>query len=415
MMPPHALKDDIERVVREEWGRILAVMVKTLGDFQLAEDCMQDALISAFSHCERTGLPRSPAAWLLQVARRKAFDRLRRDKGFAAKRAELSYLYDLENSFEDEEERGVIPDERLQMIFTCCHPALAEKSRVALTLRSLGGLSTDQIAAAFLDTGEAMQRRITRAKQKIAGAGIAYKVPEAEDLPDRLSSVLRTLYLIFNEGYLASSGDALTRVDLSNEAIRLTRIAALLMPEECEVQGLLALMLLHDSRRTARVGKDGELIPLEQQNRARWNREMIDEGTSILQASLAKGRVGPYQIQAALSGVHAHSADWNATDWSQIVDLYSVLLQFEQTPVVRLNQAVALSMAGQVEQAASALEALAVLKDMQSYVGFHLAGAEVFERLGLSRDAKDALGLALESTRNAAEAEFIRSKLGYLN
>jgi RNA polymerase sigma-70 factor (ECF subfamily) len=268
---------------------------------------------------------------------------------------------------------------------------------------------------AFLDSGEAMQRRITRAKQKIAGAGIAYKVPEAEDLPDRLNSVLRTLYLIFNEGYLASSGDALTRVDLSDEAIRLVRIVAMLMPKECEVQGLLALMLLHDSRRSARVGKDGALIPLEQQDRARWNKEMILDGTAILQASLAKGRVGPYQVQAALSGVHAHSADWAATDWVQIVDLYCVLLQFEPTPVVRLNQAVAMSMAGQFEQAASVLEELSALKDMQSYLGFHLARAEVFERLGRTEDVKAALGLALEATQNTTEAAFIRTKLRYLH
>jgi len=344
-------KDEIERVVREEWGRILASLVKTLGDFQLAEDCLQDALISAFEHWERSGLPRSPAAWLLKVARRKAIDRIRRDRGFAAKLPELTYLYELENSVDDVEEGGVISDERLQMIFICCHPALAEKSRVALTLRSLGGLSTDQIAAAFLDTGEAMQRRITRAKIKIKGAGIAYKVPEVEDLPERLASVLRTLYLIFNEGYSASSGEALTRVDLSNEAIRLARITAHLMPDECEVQGLLALMLLHDSRRSTRVGGNGEVVTLKHQNRARWNRAKIEEGTAILQACLPLGRTGPYQIQAAISGVHAHSVDWKSTDWAQIVELYAALLCFENTPVVQLNQAVAMSMVGTPERA----------------------------------------------------------------
>lgn len=412
MSPSLTSKDEIERVVREEWGRNLASLVKTLGDFQLAEDCLQDALISAFEHWERSGLPRSPAAWLLKVARRKAIDRIRRDRGFAAKLPELTYLYELENSVDDVEEGGVISDERLQMIFICCHPALAEKSRVALTLRSLGGLSTDQIAAAFLDTGEAMQRRITRAKIKIKGAGIAYKVPEVEDLPERLASVLRTLYLIFNEGYSASSGEALTRVDLSNEAIRLARITAHLMPDECEVQGLLALMLLHDSRRSTRVGGNGEVVTLKHQNRARWNRAKIEEGTAILQACLPLGRTGPYQIQAAISGVHAHSVDWKSTDWAQIVELYAALLCFENTPVVQLNQAVAMSMAGTPERA---LEVLSALEAMESYVPYHLARAEVLGKLGRTLDAKDALCLALEHTQNSVEAEFIRTKLGYLH
>lgn len=415
MVPPLTSKDQIERVVREEWGRILASLVKTLGDFQMAEDCLQDALLSAFEHWERSGLPRSPAAWLLQVARRKAIDRIRRDRGFAAKLPELTYLYELENSPEDEEESGVIPDERLQMIFICCHPALAEKSRVALTLRSLGGLSTDQIAAAFLDTGEAMQRRITRAKQKIKGAGIAYKVPEPEDLPDRLTSVLRTLYLIFNEGYAASTGDVLTRVDLSDEAIRLARITAALMPDECEVQGLLALMLLHDSRRIARVGEDGEIVTLEHQDRADWNKVMIDEGTVLLQNCLPLRRTGPYQIQAAISGVHAHADHWADTDWAQIVELYGVLYQYEPTPVVQLNQAVAMCMAGLVAQAERVLRELSALPDMQSYVPFYMAQAEVFQRLHKVQDAKDALGCALEHTQNAVEAEHIRGKLGYLH
>lgn len=412
ILSPSLLSEQIERVVREEWGRILAIMVKTLGDFQLAEDCTQEALISAMSHWQRNGLPRSPAAWLLKVARRKAIDRLRRDQIFKHKKAELSYLYDLENADEETDENSVIPDERLEMIFICCHPALAEKSRIALTLRSLGGLSTEQIASAFLDTGEAMQRRITRAKQKISGAGIAYKIPEAEDLPARISSVLRTLYLIFNEGYSASVGSDLTRVDLSDEAIRLTRIAVELMPEECEVQGLLALMLLHDSRRTSRVEHDGTLIALEYQNRSQWDNDKIDEGTALLQACLPKGRSGPYQIQAAISGVHAHAADWDSTDWPQIVELYSVLLRFEANSVVRLNQAVAMSMVGKSEHA---LQVLNGLDDMDGYTPFHLARAEVLDKLGHAANAKAALERALELTQNTIEAAFICTKLGYLH
>ena len=414
MPSPLSSKDQIERVVREEWGRILSIMVKTLGDFQFAEDYIQNALIAAMTHWDRNGLPRSPAAWLLQVARRKAIDRLRRDKSFANKEAELSYLFDLENIHADEKEQAVIPDERLQMIFVCCHPALAEKSRVALTLRALGGLNTDQIAAAFLDSPDTMRRRITRAKQKIAGAGIPYKVPETEDLPVRLASVLRTLYLVFNEGYSASSGRDLTRVDLSNEAIRLARITARLMPESCEVQGLLALMLLHDARRHARVGPEGELIALENQNRARWNADQIKEGTAILEACLVKGEIGPYQIQAVISGVHGVSADWGDTDWAQIIDLYGLLYRFEPTPVVRLNQAVALCMDDRLEPAEKILNALAELDDMQGYLPFHLARAELFQRMQNSNQAHDALSRALECSQNEAEATFIRGKLSQL-
>lgn len=414
MLPPQSSRSHIERVVREEWGRILSIMVKTLGDFQLAEDCMQEALIAALIHWDRNGLPKSPAAWLLQVARRKAIDRLRRDKSFASKEAELSYLFDLENSQKDEEEQGVIPDERLQMIFICCHPALAEKSRVALTLRALGGLKTGQIAAAFLDSTDAMQRRITRAKQKIAVAGIAYQTPEATDLPERLNSVLRTLYLIFNEGYSASSGKELTCVDLSNEAIRLARITERLMPDQCEVQGLLALMLLHDARRHARVGRDGELIALEDQNRARWNRVQIDEGTAILQNCLPRGQIGPYQIQAAISGVHSASADWAATDWVQIVELYELLYQLEPSAVVRLNQAVALCMDGQLPRAEQLLQDLSTSAHMQRYLPFHLVQAELRECLNQPCAAREALSRALDCSSNETEAAFIKAKLSKL-
>ena len=411
MLPPLSPSEQIERVVREEWGRILAVMLKSLGDFQLAEDCMQDALLAAMQHWEKNGLPQSPAAWLLQVARRRAIDRIRRDQSFAAKQAELSYLYDLEQSGAGYEERAVIPDERLQMIFICCHPILTEKSRVALTLRALGGLNTEQIAAAFIDSPEAMQRRITRAKHTIADAGLAYIEPEPSDLPERLHSVLRTLYLIFNEGYSASSGSELTRVDLSDEAIRLVRITAQLMPDECEVLGLLALVLLHDSRRHARSGPNGELITLEHQNRARWSRAKIEEGTMILQNCLPKGRPGPYQVQAAISGVHANSADWAQTDWAQIVDLYELLISMEESVVIELNHAVALCMAGRVELADTCLSRLAKIKDMQKYAPFHSARAEVFGKLGRVKDAKEALEQALTLVQNEAEAEFLRTKL----
>ena len=296
MFPPLSTEQVIERTVCEEWGRILASLVSGLNDLQLAEDCLQEAVISALDHWGKNGLPRSPSAWLITVARRKALDKLRRAQNFARKENEIAYLLELENRSLDDPMTETIPDKRLDMIFTCCHPALERKSQVALTLRTLGGLSMDEIAAAFLDKPSSMQKRITRAKQQIARGGIPYEVPQDADLPERTSAVLSVLYLIFNEGYSANSGTAVLRSDLSGEAIRLTRIIAALLPNDCEAAGLLALMLLHDSRRNARVGPAGEMIALEDQNRKRWDREKIQEGVAILKETLPKQGIGPYQI-----------------------------------------------------------------------------------------------------------------------
>jgi RNA polymerase sigma-70 factor (ECF subfamily) len=401
MLPPLDLKRAIERSVREEWGRILASLVKSVGDFQLAEDCLQDAVLVAMDKWAADGLPKSPAAWLISVARRKAIDRLRRSANFASKQGEISYLMDLENAAQ-ETEVEIIPDKRLEMIFTCCHPALAEKTRVAFTLRTLGGLSTEEIARAFLDQVDAMTARLTRAKKKITAAGIPYAVPSADDLGERLSSVLTVIYLVFNKG--------VERGDLSGEAIRLGRIMHALMPEECEVAGLLALMLIHDARRSARVGQDGEFVPLEAQNRARWNRAKIDEGVALLKATLPKGRVGPYQLQAAINAVHGQAAAWGDTDWFEIAALYEVLYRVQPTDVVRINQAVAVSYAGSVEQGLAMLDGVA----LDRYQPYWAARADFLMRLGRVVEARACFERAIDLSETTQEQAFLRGKLDQL-
>ena len=414
MLPPLSLERAIDQTVREEWGRILASLVKTLGDIQLAEDCLQDAIVSAMEHWGRNGLPRSPAAWLITTARRKAIDRLRRDQNFASKEKEISYLMNLDNQATGDKEHEAIPDRRLEMIFTCCHPALEEKTRVALTLRTLGGLSTDEIAKAFLDKPDAMQQRLTRAKKKIAAARIPYEIPDEDVLPDRISSVLTVIYLIFNEGYSASSGDDLTRIDLSDEAIRLARIISRLMPDECEVAGLLALMLLHDSRRSARVGANGELVSLETQNRTRWDKAKIAEGGSILERVLPKNQVGPYQLQAAISAVHAQSPSWEKTDWPQISALYSLLYTLQPSAVVRINQAVAVSYAASLDTALSMLDEAAEAGGLDRYQPYFAARADILARAGDKQRAADCYREAIDLSTNARERAFLQDKLEQL-
>lgn len=411
MLPPLSTERAIDQTVREEWGRILAALVKTLGDIQLAEDCLQDAIVSAMDHWGRNGLPRSPAAWLITTARRRAIDRMRRDKSFAAKQHEISYLMDLDNQTINETEPQAIPDKRLEMIFTCCHPALEEKTRVALTLRTLGGLSTEEIAVAFLDKPDAMQQRLTRAKRKIAAAGIPYEIPEADVLPERIPSVLTVIYLIFNEGYSASSGNDLTRIDLSDEAIRLGRIISGLLPEECEVAGLLALMLLHDSRRTARIDDDGGFVPLEHQARARWDKAKIAEGKAILERTLPKHRVGPYQLQAAISAVHAESVSWVETDWPQIAALYNLLYTLQPTAVVRLNQAIAVSYAGSLNAALTILDEIDGAGELKRYQPYFAARADILSRAGDTNRAAECYRQAVDLSTNARERSFLEEKL----
>ncbi len=410
MSPPSATQRVIEQTVRAAWGRILASLVKTLGDFQLAEDCLQDALVSALHHWQRNGLPRAPDAWLITTARRKAIDRIRRSAVHKSHEAELSHLADLANEpIEDQ----VIPDKRLEMIFTCCHPAIEGQTRVALTLRTLGGLTTDEIAHAFLVKPETMAQRLVRAKRKIALAGIPYSVPDADVLPQRLSAVLQVIYLIFNEGYSASSGDDLTRPNLSDEAIRLARTVADLMPSEPEVTGLLALMLLHDSRRAARAARDGALVPLDQQDRTLWDAGKIADGTRILRKSLASQRVGPYQLQAAISAAHANATSWGVTDWQDISGLYGLLFKLQPTPVVQINHAIAVSYA-QTPEAGLAMLKSANDGSLDRYQPYHAALADLSARAGHLAIARQSYETAISLTENRQEQVFLAQKAAML-
>lgn len=414
MQPPSDLELTIEKTVREEWGRILASLVKTLGDFQLAEDCLQDAIVSAMEHWVRNGLPRSPAAWLITTARRKAIDRLRHDKKVADKQDEISYLIELEHQTNGEDDSEVIPDKRLEMIFTCCHPALEEKTRVALTLRTLGGLTTEEIALAFLDQPAAMAQRLVRAKKKIALAGIPYDVPDEVALPERLSSVLRVLYLIFNEGYSATSGDHPTRTDLSEEALRLARIIRGLLPNEAEVAGLLALLLLHDSRRLARIDARGEIVALEDQDRTLWDQTKIREGTLLVKAVLPRRPLGPYRLQAAISAIHAESPSWQMTDWDQILALYALLYSLQPSPVVRVNQAMAVSYAHSPAAALTMLEEVAGDGKLDHYQPYFAARADLLARGGRREEAKACFERAIDLSDNSSERTFLKGKAARL-
>ncbi len=404
MLPRHTLAQAIERCAREEWGRILAALTKSLGDLQLAEDCLQDAVTKAMNVWARDGLPRAPDAWLITTAKRRAIDKLRRDARFAAKVAELKVLLDTPVEPHDVHQ---IPDQRLEMIFTCCHPAIEEKARVALTLRTLGGLSTDDIAAAFLDTPDAMAQRLVRAKRKIRDAGIPYIVPDKAMLPERLQAVLSVIYLIFNQGY-STAGDA--HLALNDEAIRLGRIIYGLMPEEPEVAGLLALMQLHDSRRHARLSTNGVMIPLEAQNRDRWDKAKIAEGDKLLRQALPKGMIGPYQLQAAISGVHARARTWDETDWAEIAGLYGLLYQIQPSAVVRINQAMAVSYATSVEEGLTLLQSVADDRHIDRYQPYYSALADLKARQGDLISAAKAFDQALALTHHPAERAFLKSK-----
>jgi RNA polymerase sigma-70 factor (ECF subfamily) len=412
------VQDTLEAVFRQESSRVLATLIREVGDFDLAEDVVQDAVTAALETWPGRGIPANPGAWLTTTARRRAIDRVRRDGRRADKEALLLRLLDTERqaSGEDEEAQpmSAIPDDRLRLIFTCCHPALSPEARVALTLRTLGGLSTPEIAHAFLIPEDTLAQRLVRAKRKIRQAGIPYRVPPDHLLPERLESVLTVLYLIFNEGYLASSGADLTRHDLAAEAIRLNRMLAHLMPDEPEALGLLALMLLHESRRAARTNAVGELVLLEDQDRALWDQALVVEGQTILGRALRQRRPGPYQVQAAISAVHAEARSAPETDWAQIVTLYDALLDWHASPVLTLNRAVAVAMSRGPAAGLAEIEPLVASGELHTYAPLHIARADFLRRLGRTADSASAYQAALDLTQNATERAFLTRRLAAL-
>jgi RNA polymerase sigma-70 factor (ECF subfamily) len=380
-----------------------------LGDFELAEEAVQEAFVAALERWPRDGVPENPAAWIMRVARNRAIDRLRRERVLVTKLVELEALGVGRDAGPDEPEEAVeLPDDRLRLIVTCCHPALAPESRVALTLRTLGGLTTGEIAHAFLVSESAMARRLVRARRKIRDAGIPYEVPDAERLPERLAGVLATLYLIFNEGYLATSADALVRRELCAEAIRLTRVLQTLLPGEGEVEGLLALMLLQDARRAARLDERGAMVLLAHQDRTRWDRAQIAEGLALVARAMDRPEIGPYALQAAIAAEHDRAERAEDTDWTTILALYDLLVRAQRSPVVALNRAVALAMA---RGAGPGLAALEAVQGLDGYHLLHAARADLLRRLGRRDEAAAAYRRARELTLNPVEREFLDRRL----
>ncbi|MEZ5291193.1 MAG: sigma-70 family RNA polymerase sigma factor [Vicinamibacterales bacterium] len=395
----------VARIFTAEYGRAVSVLVRLCGDIDLAEEAVQEAFVLAVERWPAAGLPPSPAGWIVTVAKHKAIDRLRRESSRDARHAQAEWLRHADEA-DSPAEPEAWPDDRLRLIFTCCHPALALNVRVALTLRLLGGLTTAEIARAFLVPEATMAQRLARAKRKIRDAGVPYRVPDEADLPERLQAVLAVVYLIFNEGYAAASGERIVREDLCAEALRLGRLLHALVPGDPEVQGLLALMLLVESRRRTRVTADGDLVLLADQDRSRWDRALVDEGQALVRGCLARNRPGPYQVQAAIHAVHSDAATVAATDWRQILQLYDRLLAFTPTPIVALNRAVAVA---EVHGAAAAL-ALVEPLPLRGVHLFHAVRADLLRRLGRVDEAAVAYDAALAVAGNAAEAAFLRRR-----
>ena len=397
----------VEEAFREEWVRAVAVLTRVLGDLDRAEDAVQDAFATALERWPRDGNPANVAAWIVTTARNRAIDRLRREQAFARKAELLARLQSLPV---EEDDVSSLPDERLALVFTCCHPALAADARVALTLREVGGLTTSEIAHAFLVAEAAMAQRLVRAKRKIRDARIPFRVPPDHLLPERLRSVLTVLYLVFSEGYSTSGGPEHVRGDLCEEAIRLAKLLALLMPDEPEALGLLALMLLQDARREARRGPDGSLVLLEDQDRSRWDRRRIDEGRRLLERALAFRASGPYQLQAAIAALHVEAARSDETDWRQIAALYGELARSQPSPIVELNRAVAVAMAEGPERGLALIDRI----ELPGYHLLHAARADLLRRLGRADEAAAAYRTALSLEMNAAERALLEGRLAAL-